>query len=553
MRVVSVSVTPGGRALAARLPFEAVHGGAADAVRRLWPDVDGLVLMLATGAAVRIIGPLLRDKDRDPAVVCVDEAARWAVALCGGHAGGANELARSVANLLGAEAVVTTATDAAGVPALDLLPGFAAAGDVAAVTRALLEGRNPMVEVALPGWPAPLGIASGAGPERVVVTDRRVAGGSGVVLLHPPSLVVGVGCSTGAGVDEVRPLLDAALAEAGLARASVGAVATIDRRAAHPAVSGLGLPVRAFPAPDLARVRVPNPSPVVDEAVGTPSVAEAAALLAAGRDASLVVTKRTSPTATVAVARRRRPVGELALVGLGPGHAGHRTPAAAAAVRSAEVVTGYAPYVEQAADLIRAGQVVERHPIGSEAERARGALEHAASGRRVALVCSGDAGVYAMASIVLEVAPEVAPDVEVSVVPGVTAGVAAAALLGAPLGHDHAVVSLSDLLTSWEVIAHRVRAAAESDLVLTLYNPRSAGRTWQLEAALDIVRRHRPADTPVGVVADAYRPGQQVSWTTLSGVDPATVGMTTCVIVGASSTRIVGGRMVTPRGYRPCP
>ena len=555
MRVVSVSVTPGGRALAARLPFEAFHGGAKEAVRRLWAEVDGVVLMLATGAAVRIVAPLLEGKERDPAVVCVDESGRWAIALCGGHAAGANDLARSVAGLLGAEAVVTTATDAVGLPALDLLPGFAAEGDVAGVTGALLEGRQPVVEVAaeLGGWPVPSGLPSGPGPERVLVTDLTVTAGPGLVLLHPPSLVAGVGCSTGAQVEEVRALLDTALADAGLAPASVEAVATIDRRAAHPAVAGLGRQVRAFSAPGLARVAVPHPSPAVADAVGTPSVAEAAALLAAGRDATLVVGKRTSKAATVAVARRARPRGELALVGLGPGAAAHRTPAASAAVRSAEVVTGYAPYVDQAADLLRPGQVVERHPIGSEAERARGALEHAAAGRRVALVCSGDAGIYAMASIVLELAPEVAPDLEVSVVPGVTAGSAAAALLGAPLGHDHAVVSLSDLLTSWEVIAHRVRAAAEADLVLTLYNPRSAGRTWQLEAALDIVRRHRPPGTPVGVVADAYRPGQEVTWTTLAALDAQAVGMTTCVIVGAGTTRLVGGRMVTPRGYRPCP
>lgn len=554
-RVVTVSVTSGGRELAARLPFESVHGGAAEAVRRLWADVDGLVLMLAAGAAVRIVAPLLEGKERDPAVVCVDEAGQWAVPLCGGHAGGANDLARQVAALIGAEAVVTTATDAAGVPALDLLPGYAAEGDVAGVTVALLDGRSPVVEVAgqLGAWPAPPGLPGGPGPERVLVTDRSAAPRPGVVALHPPSLVVGVGCSTEATADEAKGLLEAVLAEAGLAPASVGLVATIDRRAGHPAIDGLGHPARVFSAAELAAVPVPNPSAVVSGAVGTPSVAEAAALLAAGRDASLVVAKRTSASVTVAVARRAGPRGELALVGLGPGDVAHRTPAAAAAVRSADVVTGYAPYVEQAADLLRSGQVVERHPIGSEAERARGALAHAAAGRRVALVCSGDAGVYAMASIALELAPEVAPDADVVVVPGVTAGVAAAALLGAPIGHDHAVISLSDLLTSWEVIAHRVRAAAEADLVLTLYNPRSAGRSWQLGAALDIVRRHRAPHTPVGMVTDAYRRGQDVRFTTLSALDPEVVGMTTCVIVGATSTRMAGGRMVTPRGYRPCP
>ena len=553
MRVVAVSATAAGRALAARLPFESVHGGVAEAVRRLWTEVDGLVLMTATGAAVRILAPLLEDKRNDPAVVCVDEAGRWAVALCGGHGGGGNDLARQVAGHLGAEAVVTTATDAAGVPAFDLLPGYTAAGDVAGVTVALLDGRAPAVEVELPGWPPPAGLVPGPGPERVIVTDRRGRAGAGTVLLHPPSLVAGVGCSTTASPDEVRDLLEEVLADAGLAPASVAVVATIDRRLAHQAVVGLGRPVQSFAAGRLAAVDVPNPSGTVAAAVGTPSVAEAAALLAAGPGGELAVSKRASARATVAVARRARPAGHLTLVGLGPGHAAHRTPAATAAVRGAEVVTGYGPYVDQAADLLHPGQVVERHPIGSEEARARGALQTAASGRQVALVCSGDAGVYAMASLVHGLGPEVAPGVEITVVPGVTAGLAAAALLGAPLGHDHAVVSLSDLLTPWEVIAHRVRVAAEADLVLALYHPRSAGRGWQLGAALDIVRRYRPPGTPVGAVTDAYRPGQRVSYTTLEEMDPDLVGMTTCVIVGASSTRMISGRMVTPRGYRPCP
>ena len=567
MRVVAVSATEAGRALATRLPYEAFHGSVGDAVRLLWAEVDGLVLMLATGAAVRIVAPLLEGKDRDPSVVCVDERGRWAVALCGGHAAGGNDLAREVGALLGAEPVVTTATDAAGVAALDVLPGYAAAGDVAGVTAAILAGRAPVVEVLLSGWPVPAGLAAGSGPERVVVTDTLLPppppavapAGAGaavpapVAVLHPPSLVAGVGCSSDADGAEVGDLLGQVLAAAGLAPASVGTVATIDRRREHPAVVGLGRPVRAFPAAELAVVPTPHPSATVAAAVGTPSVAEAAALLAAGPGAALVVPKRTSARATVAVVRRAGPAGHLALVGLGPGHLAHRTPAASAAVRAAEVVMGYGAYLDQAGDLLTPGQVVEAFSIGAEVDRARRGLEHARAGRRVALVCSGDAGVYAMASIVGELAPVVAPDVELTVVPGVTAGLAAASLLGAPLGHDHAVVSLSDLLTPWEVIEHRLRAAAEADLVLTLYNPRSAGRPWQLGAALDVLRRHRPPDTPVGVVSDAYRPGQQVTFTTLSELDPGTVGMTSCVIVGATSTRIRTGRMVTPRGYRPCP
>jgi len=239
----------------------------------------------------------------------------------------------------------------------------------------------------------------------------------------------------------------------------------------------------------------------------------------------------------------------VAVVGLGPGGPAFRTPAAETAVRRAEVVIGYGPYVDACADLLTAAQEVVRSPIGDETVRAKQAVAEADSGRRVALVCSGDPGIYAMASLTLEVASHAA--VEVEVVPGVTAATAAAALLGAPLGHDHAVISLSDLLTPWSAIETRLRAAASADLVVALYNPRSRGRTWQFDAAVALLAEHRPPSTPVGVVTDAARPDQSVTITTLAAVDPAAVGMTTCVIVGSSTTRVIGGRMVTPRGYQP--
>jgi cobalt-precorrin 5A hydrolase / precorrin-3B C17-methyltransferase len=363
--------------------------------------------------------------------------------------------------------------------------------------------------------------------------------------------VVGVGTSSGAVPEGVRRLVEGTVARAGLAWASVATVATIDRRAGSPAVVGLGRPVASFPAERLARVGVPHPSPAVDAAVGTPSVAEAAALAGAGPGGRLVVAKQKGSEATVAVARRARPPGGVVLVGLGPGDGAHRTPAADSAVRRAEVVVGYGPYVDQAAPLLGPHHEVVRSPIGDERVRAKQALAEAAAGRRVAVVCSGDPGVYAMASLVCELAADEAPGVGLEVVPGVTAGLAAAAALGAPLGHDHVVVSLSDLLTPWDVIARRLRAAAEADLVTVLYNPASARRRWQLPAALDLLRARRPAATPVGVVADVARPGQSVHLTTLADVDVGTVGMTACVIVGSSTTRVVGGRMVTPRGYGP--
>ena len=289
MRVLAISVTERGRLLATRLPFEHAHGDAGATVRARWRQVDAFVLILATGAAVRIVAPLLEDKRLDPAVVCLDEAGRFAVALCGGHLGGANTLARQVPSLVGAEPVVTTATDATGTCPLDALPGFLASGDVAGVTAAILDCRPPAVEN-LVSWPLPSTLPVGAGPERLVVTDRVVENGRGVAVLRPPTLVAGIGTSTGAPPEEVAALLARSLAEAELDAACLAEVATIDRRADEPAIHALGRPLRVFRAETLRSISVPTPSSTVQSAVGTPSVAEAAALLAAGPGAELVVT-----------------------------------------------------------------------------------------------------------------------------------------------------------------------------------------------------------------------------------------------------------------------
>ena len=182
-------------------------------------------------------------------------------------------------------------------------------------------------------------------------------------------------------------------------------------------------------------------------------------------------------------------------------------------MRGAEVVIGYGLYLDLAADAISPGARVVRSPIGAEAERATAALAEAAAGHRVALVCSGDAGIYGLASLVFELAPAqpgLDPVSDITVVPGVTAALAAAAAVGAPLGHDHVAISLSDLLTPWPVIERRLIAAAQADLVVSLYNPRSAGRDWQLGAARDLLAAHRPPGTPVGIVTNAGRAGQAV-------------------------------------------
>ena len=244
---------------------------------------------------------------------------------------------------------------------------------------------------------------------------------------------------------------------------------------------------------------------------------------------------------------RIRPRGRLALVGLGPGDRDLVTPRAIEELRRASVVVGLDRYLDQIHDVLRPATRVLRSGLGDEEQRASSAVAEARKGHAVALVGSGDAGVYAMASPALAIA---GTDIDVVGVPGVTAGLAAAALLGAPLGHDHVSISLSDLHTPWEIIERRIRAAAEGDFVVVFYNPRSKERDWQLGAALEILAGHRDPGTPVGVVHDAFRPSQRLLVTTLADADPAVADMTSVVIVGSASTQIVAGRMVTPRGYR---
>jgi cobalt-precorrin 5A hydrolase/precorrin-3B C17-methyltransferase len=210
-------------------------------------------------------------------------------------------------------------------------------------------------------------------------------------------------------------------------------------------------------------------------------------------------------------------------------------------------VVGLDQYVDRVRHLLRPGTRVLTPPLGNEIQRAELALEEARSGGSVALVSSGDVGVYAMASPVLELAGD---DVDVVVVPGVTAAQAAASLLGFALGHDHCAISLSDLLTPWEIIERRVEAAALGDFVVSLYNPRSKGRDWQLGKVREILLGHRPPDTPVGIVKDAYRRPRSCPYGP-SLPASGSVDMLTIVVVGSSQTRVVAGRMVTPRGYLP--
>ena len=338
--------------------------------------------------------------------------------------------------------------------------------------------------------------------------------------------------------------------------------ASIDLKEDEPAIDAL-CNVRFFSAEELNALapKLKTPSDYVKAEVGTPGVAEAAALAAAGPDAELIVPKTKSRRATVAIARAPSPIiemhgrlrGNIAVVGIGPGHKRMRSAVATSELHLATDWVGYGLYLDLVADL-KQDQIEHRFPLGGEEERVRHAIELAKQGKQVALICSGDAGIYAMAALAYEIIDLEPNRISVNVVPGISAFQAAAAKAGAMIGHDFCCISLSDLLTPWETIEKRVKAAAEGDFVISFYNPRSMKRRDQLERAFKILSAHRPLDTPVVIASNLGRPEENVRIVKFKDFNPDDVDMLTLVMVGSSQSKSFArgdGRTYayTPRGY----
>jgi cobalt-precorrin 5A hydrolase/precorrin-3B C17-methyltransferase len=420
-----IAVTGGGRANAERLAAawpgqtRSYDGPARQALARAWAQCDGLVCFLAVGATVRLIAPLLNSKWTDPAVVCVDESGRRAVAVVGGHAAGANALATRVAEVFGADAVITTATDAVSLPGLDTL-GWPTEGAIGTVSRALLDGERVRLESAetwpLPPLPASVG---NTGEYRILISDRVAAGDLRTAVLRPPSLVVGAHLAGLAAryevaADEVLRLADRALGEAGLSAASVATLATTSEDGTTgPGIAAAarerGWPLVNYPAGQLAG---PGGGGGGVAAPARLSVAEAAALAGA---AELVVPERGSGNASVAIARIR-PRGRLALIGAGPGPRDLLTPRATSELRRASVVAGAGAVLEQVADLLRTGTRVIRAGPGEEEGRGREAVQQARQGHAAAVVFPADPGLHPLASLLEELAGD---EADVLRVPGI--------------------------------------------------------------------------------------------------------------------------------------
>ncbi|MEO1471552.1 MAG: cobalamin biosynthesis protein, partial [Pseudomonadota bacterium] len=468
-----------------RLPL-GEEGVPAD-LRALFAAGRPIVAVMAAGVVIRALAPLIASKRAEPPVVAVAEDGSSAVPLLGGHRG-ANDLARRIAGALGGVAAVTTAGDLRLGVALDAPPaGWRLDNplDAKPAMAGLLAGRPGRLAGHAP-WLDALAVERTAGVEGAAVLSVE---GAEPLVYRQRRLALGVGCARGCDPDEMVALVQSSLAEAGLAAGAVAGVFSLDLKAdeaaVHALAANLDAPARFFDAATIEAVapRLATPSATVFAEVGCHGVAEGAALVAAGPSAALTLAKRKSANATCAVAGilapedwtpPGRPRGRLAVVGIGPGGAETRTPEVSRLVAEAEDLVGYGLYLDLLGPLAAA---TPRHdfPLGGEEARCRHALELAGEGRRVALVCSGDGGIYAMGALVMEliargdgpngVSPA-ARRVEVVNAPGVSAMQVASARAGALLGHDFCAISLSDLLTERDTILRRVRAAAVGDFAI---------------------------------------------------------------------------------------
>ena len=556
-------------------------------LRACWPEVSGIVAIGACGLVVRLVAPLLGEKSTDPAVVVLDPEGRWVVPLLGSHGAGGDALAHELAGLLGPTVVFTGQSSSQGRLALDAFgtawgwrrgEGDWSALMVAAARRGA-GGALALVqeggEDRWQGLEAAQGLAPETSAQAMTITVHQGEG----CRWHPPLLWLGVGCERHTSLSLLEELVDSTLAAEGLAPQGVAGLASCTRKGDEDALLALAArhdwPLRLYTAEQLSAVAVPHPSEVVAREMGTASVAEASALLAAAQAGPpadkegvplpmdrLLVPKRIARArsdqrgaATLAIAladRQWAPQrGSLHLVGSGPGALSLLTADARRALAQCSAWVGYGPYLDLLDPLRRPDQLRVEGRLTEEIGRCEEALALAREGLSVALISSGDSGIYGMAGLALELwwALPVLDRPAFEVHPGVSALQMAAARVGAPLMHDFCTISLSDRLTPWPLIERRLQAAAEGDFVVALYNPRSQDRHWQLERARELLLAHRPPTTPVVLARQLSRPGEKCAIHTLASFPCEAVDMVTLVLVGNGQTREQEGWLLTPRGY----
>lgn len=550
-----------------------------------------LIFIGATGIAVRACAPYLSDKMTDPAVLVIDAVGEFVIPILSGHIGGANEKAKRIANLLGARAVITTATDRHGAIAVDTWAkkmGYEIYNPKAIkhISSAILKGMKvtlisdiPIRETLPDGIylqrdaisteekDANNALHSDRGQPAVVITileSRAKAHASkNHLVLVPKILYLGIGCRKGMKNEIIKSNVVKMLADGNLLKQALNTVASVDIKANEAGIIEFckewNLPFSIYKSSELKHVSGNfHHSDMVEQTVGVDNVCERAAVLASG-NGKLLIPWTADNGVTMAIAIKDS-TGMISVIGIGPGRKAYMTLEAIRAIEEADVIIGYTTYIRLLKEEFEVtGTLSEKLQFDNlntestgmrhEKERVIRAITLAKEGKKVALVSSGDAGIYGMAGLLYSLCPK-ETDFSIRIISGVTAAVSGAARLGSPLSNDFCVISLSDIMMPWEVIEKRLLAAAKGDFVIVLYNPGSKHRPDHLMRALHKIAPYYSADTVCGVVEKIGREGERARVLRFEELTGLTPHMEMTVFIGNSETKSVQGMMVTMRGYR---
>ncbi len=561
-------------------PKDLLIASAVEILRLNWYSGGLLIVVGAIGAVTRLIAPLLNNKEDDPAVIVCDERGMNFVPLLGGHKAGAEDWAFQLAEELGGNVVLTGHTRNQDFLPLDSFGeswGWKRSGNSSQWHQLMVHQANGgLVQIeqttGTDWWRTSKGaeksLAGAKSNSSQEVKSLNIGSKAmSSCCWHPATLWIGIGCVRNTTQKLIERSLQEVFLQSGLAQEAVAGLASIDIKADELAFLSLskqkGWPIRFFAADKLLQVSVPTPSKEVESHIGIPSVAEAAALLAAGKSGVLQMKKQIfhsrkdeEGAVTIAIAEAIQPfapaLGELHLIGSGPGELSYLTHDARAALARSTVWIGYGRYLDLLEPLRRSDQVRIDGQLTFEIDRCKQAFGLAKEGIRVALISSGESGIYGMAGLALEIWLE-EPTISrptFNIHPGISSMQIAAARLGAPLMNDFCTISLSDRLTPWSKIKERITGAAIGDFVIAIFNPRSRDRDWQLESAIKIVRKYRSANTPIALARQIGRIEEKIELFSLDNCPVNQVDMLTLVLIGNSQSLLKDGWFVTPRGYK---
>ncbi len=551
-----------------------------DFLKDHWQNNNKLIFLGSIGAVVRLISPFVRSKDNDPAILVMDSKAKNVITLLGGHKQGGDRFANELAAALEAEVICTSDSFTERRIPLDCFGegwGWKRGGENVDWRKLMISQSKEQKNIVFQAngsklWQKLKGCSNfffldKNDPIYFENIDLYIGQENrNKCSWHPPTIIIGIGCERNTDEKVIQRAINESLNQNGLSLLSISGLATIDKKNDEIGLLNLSKknewPIYFFSALELSQVNVPSPSNIVLNEMGTASVAEAAAILLGARSGRLIQEKKIYYSnedeygaVTIALVEVSTPFaphkGELHLIGSGPGDLEMLTSDSRRALTRCSAWIGYTPYLNYLDSIRRPDQVRIDSELTFEKDRCKYALDLAKEGVRVALISSGDSGIYGMAGLALELWLNEKIDSRplFQVHPGISSFQMAAAKLGAPFMHDFCSISLSDLLTPWNQIERRIKSAAIGDFVIAIFNPKSKKRDWQLKKTVDLLIEFRKPCTPVAIARELGRPDESIEIHTLETLPFDQVDMLTILVIGNSQSVIKDKRFITPRGY----